>query len=76
MNALAARRRHPAAIAILILLGLFLTGAVYAAVAPKQADATTQALPAAVRRGGQGALPGQLRLLPRPQRRGPGHRQR
>jgi ubiquinol-cytochrome c reductase cytochrome c subunit len=46
VNALAARRRHPAAIAILIILGLFLTGAVYAAVAPKQADATTKALPA------------------------------
>ncbi len=46
MNALAARRRHPAAIAILIMLGLFLTGAVYAVAAPKQADATTQALPA------------------------------
>ena len=26
MNALAARRRHPAAIAILLMLGLFLTG--------------------------------------------------
>ncbi|HET6953621.1 MAG TPA: cytochrome c [Acidimicrobiales bacterium] len=46
MNALAARRRHPAAIAILLMIGLFLTGAAYAAVAPKQADATTQALPA------------------------------
>jgi ubiquinol-cytochrome c reductase cytochrome c subunit len=46
VNALAARRRHPAAIAILILLGLFLTGAAYAAVAPKEADATTRALPA------------------------------
>ena len=46
MNALAARRRHPAAIAVLIILGLFLTGAVYAAVAPKPADATTKALPA------------------------------
>lgn len=46
MNALAARRRHPAAIAILIMLGLFLTGAAYAAVAPKPADATTRALPA------------------------------
>ena len=46
MNALAARRRHPAAIAILIMIGLFLTGAVYAAVAPKDADATTRALPA------------------------------
>ncbi len=46
MNALAARRRHPAAIAVLILLGLFLTGAVYAAVAPEPAAATTSALPA------------------------------
>ena len=46
MNALAARRRHPEAIAILIMLGLFLTGAVYAVVAPKDADATTQAVSA------------------------------
>jgi len=46
VNALAARRRHPAAIAILIMLGLFLTGAVYSAIAPKEADATTKALPA------------------------------
>ncbi len=46
MNSLAARRRHPAAIAILLMLGLFLTGAVYAVVAPKEADATTKALPA------------------------------
>jgi len=53
VNALAARRRHPAAIAILIMLGLFLTGAVYAAVAPKDADATTKALPAAAVEEGQ-----------------------
>lgn len=46
MNALAARRRHPAAIAILIMIGLFLMGAAYAAVAPKPADATTKALSA------------------------------
>ncbi len=46
MNSLAARRRHPAAIAVLLMLGLFLTGAVYAVVAPKDADATTKALPA------------------------------
>ena len=46
MNALAARRRHPAAIAILLMIGLFLMGAAYAAVAPKPADATTKALPA------------------------------
>ena len=46
MNSLAARRRHPAAIAILIMLGLFLTGAVYTVIAPKDADATTQSLSA------------------------------
>jgi ubiquinol-cytochrome c reductase cytochrome c subunit len=46
VNALAARRRHPAAIAILIMIGLFLMGAAYAAVAPKPADATTKALSA------------------------------
>jgi len=46
VNSLAARRRHPAAIAVLLMLGLFLTGAVYAVVAPKEADATTKALPA------------------------------
>lgn len=39
MNALAARRRHPAAIAILLLLGLLLTGGAYAALAPKPAVA-------------------------------------
>lgn len=41
MNALAARRRHPAAIALLILLGLVVTGVAYSAFAPKQADAAT-----------------------------------
>ncbi|MGL5864635.1 MAG: cytochrome bc1 complex diheme cytochrome c subunit [Dermatophilaceae bacterium] len=46
MNAQAARRRHPAAIAVLVMVGLFLTGAVYAAVAPEPAAATTAALPA------------------------------
>jgi ubiquinol-cytochrome c reductase cytochrome c subunit len=46
VNALAARRRHPAAIAVLLMIGLFLTGAAYAAVAPEPADATTKALPA------------------------------
>ena len=33
-------RRHPAAIALLLMLGLFVTGTAYAAVAPKQAEAT------------------------------------
>lgn len=39
MNALAARRRHPAAITVLLLLGLILTGAAYSLLAPKQAQA-------------------------------------
>jgi ubiquinol-cytochrome c reductase cytochrome c subunit len=39
VNALATRRRHPAAIAILLLLGLIITGAAYSLVAPKQAKA-------------------------------------
>lgn len=39
MNALAARRRHPVAIAILLLLGLLLTGTAYAAIAPRPAQA-------------------------------------
>ena len=43
MNALAARRRHPAAIALLLMLGLLVTGFAYAAVAPQpaQAEAST-----------------------------------
>jgi ubiquinol-cytochrome c reductase cytochrome c subunit len=41
VNALAARRRHPAAIALLILLGLVVTGVAYSTFAPKQADAAT-----------------------------------
>lgn len=41
MNALAARRRHPAAIALLLLVGLLATGAAYAALAPKPAQAST-----------------------------------
>jgi ubiquinol-cytochrome c reductase cytochrome c subunit len=43
VNALAARRRHPAAIAVLLLLGLILTGVAYSALAPKQADAASTA---------------------------------
>ncbi len=39
MNALAARRRHPAAVVLLLLLGLLLTGTAYAALAPKPAQA-------------------------------------
>lgn len=45
MNALVAHRRHPAAVAVLVMIGLLLTGAAYATVAPEPADATTAALP-------------------------------
>jgi ubiquinol-cytochrome c reductase cytochrome c subunit len=39
VNALAARRRHPAAIGVLLLIGLFLMGTAYAAIAPRPAEA-------------------------------------
>ncbi len=39
MKSVAARRRHPAAFALLLLLGLLLTGGVYAAFAPTTAQA-------------------------------------
>jgi len=39
VNALAARRRHPAVIALLLLLGLVVTGVAYSAFAPKPAQA-------------------------------------
>jgi ubiquinol-cytochrome c reductase cytochrome c subunit len=39
LNALAARRRHPAAIAILLLLGLLVVGGAYSLLAPKPAQA-------------------------------------
>jgi ubiquinol-cytochrome c reductase cytochrome c subunit len=39
VNALAARRRHPAAIALLLFLGLVLVGAAYSLLAPKPAAA-------------------------------------
>jgi mono/diheme cytochrome c family protein len=41
VTALAARRRHPLATAVLVLLGLFVTGAVYALVGTNTADAST-----------------------------------
>jgi ubiquinol-cytochrome c reductase cytochrome c subunit len=40
VNALAARRRHPAAIAVLILLGLVVTGLAYSVLAPRPAQAS------------------------------------
>ncbi|MBT0771017.1 c-type cytochrome [Kineosporia sp. J2-2] len=42
MSALAARRRHPLATALLVLLGLLVTGVAYAAVMPSTADASTE----------------------------------
>ena len=47
MNALAARLRHPAAIAILLLLGLALVGATYSLLAPKPAQAAAPSTVAA-----------------------------
>jgi ubiquinol-cytochrome c reductase cytochrome c subunit len=41
VNTLAARRRHPAAIALLLLLGLVVTGLAYSAFAPRPAQAAT-----------------------------------
>ena len=41
MTALAARRRHPLALVLLIALGLLATGAAYAALAPRSASAAT-----------------------------------
>jgi ubiquinol-cytochrome c reductase cytochrome c subunit len=43
VTALAARRRHPLATALLVLLGLVITGAAYAAVVPGQASAAESA---------------------------------
>ncbi|PID96294.1 MAG: cystathionine beta-lyase [Actinomycetales bacterium] len=43
MNALAARRRHPAATALLLLIGLALVGTAYSLLAPKPAQATASA---------------------------------
>lgn len=40
MNALAAKRRHPATLALLLFLGLLVTGGVYTLVAPRSADAS------------------------------------
>ncbi|TWE13022.1 c-type cytochrome [Rudaeicoccus suwonensis] len=39
MTSIAAKRRHPAAIAVVLLLGLIITGGLYAAFAPKDASA-------------------------------------
>ena len=43
MKALAARRRHPLAGVVLLLLGLLVTGGAYAGAAPQEADAATTA---------------------------------
>lgn len=43
MTALAARRRHPLATALLVLLGLVFVGAAYAAILPSRADAAQTA---------------------------------
>lgn len=51
MNALAARRRHPAAVALLLLLALIGTGSLYATLAPKPAAAATTAGADAIEEG-------------------------
>ncbi|GAB4063338.1 c-type cytochrome [Angustibacter speluncae] len=43
MKALAARRRHPLAGVVLLMLGLLVTGGAYAVAAPQEADASTTA---------------------------------
>ncbi|MDV3221596.1 c-type cytochrome [Intrasporangium sp.] len=53
MNALAARRRHPAAIALLILVGLLIMGGAYSFVAPKDANASAAVATATVEEGKQ-----------------------
>lgn len=40
MNAMAAKRRHPATLAVVLFLGLLVTGGVYTLFAPKQAGAS------------------------------------
>lgn len=43
MNALAARRRHPAALVVLLVIGLLVTGGLYALLAPRSAQARAAA---------------------------------
>ena len=71
MNALAARRRHPAAIAILLLLGPGGHRRRLRRSSRPQAGAGRRGVRATTSSDGQEAVPGQLRHLPRPQR--PGH---
>jgi ubiquinol-cytochrome c reductase cytochrome c subunit len=51
VNALAARRRHPAAIALLILVGLLIMGGAYSFLAPKEANASAAVATATVEEG-------------------------
>ncbi len=53
MSALAARRRHPAAIAVLLFLGLLLVGGAYSLLAPKSVGATPAVPAATVEEGRQ-----------------------
>ena len=63
-------RRHPLAAVALLALGLSVTGGAYAGAQQRHgATAETDAHVAADDRGGQEALPGELRHLPRPRRR-------
>ena len=60
MNALAARRRHPAAIAVLLLLGLLVTGGAYSFLAPKDANSAPTVAADAVAEGKDLFIAGQV----------------
>ena len=72
VTALAARRRHPLATAVLVLLGLIVTGAAYAAAAARAGRRVADRV--GRRRGRSQAVPRELLDLPRHQRRGPQQR--
>ena len=66
MKALSQKRRHPLAAIALLLMGLLVTGGLYAvATTVNQAKADTTSYQRKRRRGGRQALRRQLRHLPR-----------
>jgi ubiquinol-cytochrome c reductase cytochrome c subunit len=67
LTALSARRRHPLAVVVLIALALLLVGGLYAALAPRDAQASTATASADDVEAGKKR---QLRHLPRPGRAG------
>ena len=61
MSSIAARRRHPAALLVVLLLGLVMVGGLYAVFAPKSADVLTIRL--AVHLHGQDSVSGLVDTL-------------